>query len=150
MLFMKIRKEHLEVHQDLVFIFKQIEKHFGKRINAGLAFFHSSHLQSYVEAGKTYDINNKVLQKPLRYEAGIQYENLNKVFHGLGLYSAIDLSTYQESDWDINTNFQFGLIYTRDERRWRFGIEYYDGRSQLGEFFQDNERCLGIGLWIDI
>lgn len=117
---------------------------------AGMSWFHSPLWQSYAEIGWAYDLNNTQLQKRLRAEVGIQYEKLRDVFKGFGLYSAVDISSYEESSWNINTSFQLGLVSANNERRWRFGIEYYDGRSQLGEFFQDKERYLGIGLWIDI
>jgi hypothetical protein len=28
-------------------------------------------------------------------------------------------------------------------------LTFYDGRSTLGEFFQDDERWLGFGLWLE-
>jgi len=115
-----------------------------------LMCLYSPHWQSYGEVGWAYDFNNNVLQKQLRAKAGIQYEKLRDVFKAFGLYSALDISSYEESCWDINTLFQLGLISVNNERSWRFGIEYYDRRSSLGEFFQDKERYLGLGLWIDI
>lgn len=117
---------------------------------AGLMWVFLPHWQSYAEMGWAYDVNNKVLQKPWRAEVGIQYEKLRNVFNRFGFYTALDVSTYEESNWDINTTIQIGLLSATDERRWRFGLEYYDGRSQLGEFFQDTEQYIGLGLWIDI
>ena len=117
---------------------------------AGVVWMFSPNWQSYSEIGWAYDFNNKVLQKPLRAELGVQYEKLRNVFKTFGLYAALDLSIYEESNWDINTTFQVGLLSASDERRWRLGLEYYDGRSSLGEFFQDNEQYIGIGIWIDI
>ena len=50
----------------------------------------------------------------------------------------------------FHVQYHPGIVYVQDERRWRFGIEYYDGRAQLGEFFQDDERYISIGLWLDL
>lgn len=121
-----------------------------QEVRAGLAWLPTSHWQNYAELGWAYDFNNKVLQKPLRYEVGFQYEKPSNVINIFGVYAALDISSYEESNWNINTAFQLGLVAKNKDRRWRFGIEYYDGRSSLGEFFQDNEQYLGIGLWIDI
>lgn len=117
---------------------------------AGLVWSFSPHWQSYAEAGWAYDFNNKVLQKHGRFELGIQFEQLRNFFDFSGFYSALDLSSSEESNWGINANIQLGIVFARDERRWRFGLEYYDGRSQLGEYFQDSEKYIGIGFWIDI
>jgi hypothetical protein len=35
-------------------------------------------------------------------------------------------------------------------RRYRFGVEYYCGRSVIGEFFQDDETSVAIGIWLDL
>jgi hypothetical protein len=35
-------------------------------------------------------------------------------------------------------------------RDYRLAVEYYEGRSQIGEFFQDDETYLSFGIWIDI
>lgn len=121
-----------------------------QEVRAGLMWMFLPDWKSYTEVGWAYDFNNKVLQKPLRAELGIQYEKLRNVFNSFGFYTALDVSSYEESNWNINTAFQIGFLSANDERRWRFGLELYDGRSSLGEFFQDNEKYIGIGLWIDI
>jgi hypothetical protein len=30
------------------------------------------------------------------------------------------------------------------------GLEYYDGRGQIGEFMQTQERYLGVGVSLDL
>ena len=121
-----------------------------QEVRAGIMWLHSPRWQSYAEIGMAFDSSRKVLQKKQRAELGVQYEKLRNVFNSFGLYTAIDISAYEENNWDVNTSFQIGLLSVTNERRWRFGIKYYDGRSTLGEFFQDKEKYIGIGLWIDI
>jgi len=116
----------------------------------GLMWLFKSHWQSYAEIGWGHDLRNKTVQQPWRTELGIQYEKLHGFFQHVGLYAALDLSSYEENNWNINTNLQFGIVSAQDERHWRLGLEYYDGRAQIGEFFQDNEKYIGLGLWIDI
>jgi len=128
-----------------------------KRINytrqetrAGITWLFAPHWQSYAEIAWGHDLRNKTLQRPWRTELGIQYEKPQYFFEQLGWYMALDLSSYEENNWDINTSLQMGIISVVEERRWRLGLEYYDGRSQIGEFFQDSERYIGLGIWIDI
>ncbi len=68
----------------------------------------------------------------------------------VGWYAAADGSVYEERDWDLNISVQAGLAMHRNERTWRFGVEHYDGRSLLGEFFQDDERYTALGLWLSL
>lgn len=128
-----------------------------KRINytrqetrAGLTWLFASHWQSYAEIGWGHDLRNKTLQRPWRTELGIQYEKPRYFFEQLGWYMALDLSSYEENKWDINTSLQMGIVSVHKKRRWRLGLEYYDGRSQIGEFFQDSEKYIGLGIWVDI
>ena len=61
-------------------------------------------------------------------------------------------TSWEENDWDISLTIQTGIrvMNSRYGKRWRFGIQYYNGRSHIGEFFQCNESYLGLGTWIDI
>ena len=68
----------------------------------------------------------------------------------VGWYAAADGSAYEERDWDINVSVQAGFAMRTNERTWRFGIEHYDGRSLIGEFFQDDERYTALGLWLNL
>ena len=121
-----------------------------QEIRYGMMWFMSPHWQSYIEIGKAYDLRNKLIQKSWRSELGFQYENKKYWMSNLGWYLAADFSSYEENDWDINTSLHLGIITTKKERNYRFGFEFYEGRSPLGEFFQANEKYIGIGLWIDI
>lgn len=134
-----------------------IERTGLKRINYtreemryGLMWFMPAHWQSYIDIGKAYDLRNKALQKKWRYEAGFQYENKKYWMSKLGWYMGADFSSYEENDWDINTSLHFGLVSGANEKKYRFGIELYEGRSQLGEFFQRKEKYTSFGLTIDI
>ena len=119
-------------------------------VRAGLAWMFQQYSTYYVDVAITYEIGNAVLQEPWRVQTGLQYEQPGVFFDGqVGWYSAIDLSAYEEDNWDMNMDFQIGLYVPVNDRRWRFGIEYYDGRSQYGEFFQNREKYTGVGIWID-
>lgn len=121
-----------------------------QEIRYGLMWFMSPHWQSYIEVGKGYDLRNKLVQKKWRSELGFQYENKKYWMPKLGWYMAADFSSYEENDWDINTALQLGIITSVNERNYRLGFEFYEGRSSLGEFFQADEKYIGLGFWIDI
>jgi hypothetical protein len=106
--------------------------------------------QTYLELARAYDQRNETLQRAGRAEVGLQYEKASLFTPRIGAYAAIDISAYEENDWQRNTTLQVGISWPSQERRWRFGIEYYDGRSQLGEFFQQHEKYFSLGLWLDI
>lgn len=106
--------------------------------------------QVYAEVGWGYKLGNDVLQMPWRAVGGAQYETLFKESDTLGWYMAANIETYEELDWKLDNTLQAGLVYRSGMRSWRLGIEFYDGRFPLGEFFQDEERYLGLGIWCDI
>lgn len=122
-----------------------------QELRAGVAWSPMTHHTFYFDAGHGHDLRNKELQKPWRAQVGAEYENPQMLWQGqAGWYGAINVSSYEENDWDLNTSVQLGLLSRREERTWRLGLEFYHGRAQLGEFFQDHEQYLGLGLWIDI
>ena len=106
----------------------------------------------YGEAGYAYDRRNVELQEPWRLEGGIELEDAHRFWKGrLGYYAAIDVTAYQESDWHSDVTIQAGLVLPVSGlvRTYRFGLEYRDGRSIIGEFFQDKETSWALGLWVD-
>lgn len=122
-----------------------------QELRVGLAWSPPINTTLYSEAAYAYDLRNEVLQKPWRVQLGAQYQSPGKYWRNqINWYSAVDLSAYEENNWDINTTVQIGLGARSGPHNWRLGLELYDGRSQLGEFFQDDERYASLGLWFDL
>ena len=121
-----------------------------QEVLVGAAWHFQPDWLTYLEVARTYDRRNTAVQRSGRAEWGVQYDKDNLFTARLGGYVALDLSTYEENDWERNTTLQAGIRWSAQERLWRLGIEYYDGRSQLGEFFQRHEKYLSLGLWLDI
>ncbi|MBN4080390.1 DUF1207 domain-containing protein [Beggiatoa alba] len=129
-----------------------------KRINytreemrAGINWAVTPQLLVYFDSGYATTLRNKSKQKPWRHQLGIQLDK-PRVFYnsGLGWYAAVDVSAYQENDFSTNTSLQLGLLVPREQRNWRFFLEYYNGRMQVGEFFEHNESYYALGLSIDV
>ncbi len=107
--------------------------------------------RTYAELGWAYDLLGKDLQEAWRAQAGLEYEK-NKVIWGKNWrpYAAVNFTSYEESGWNIDTSIQLGLFYRKSGRLLRVGLSIYDGRTLLGEFFQEEDRWIGLGAWLDI
>ena len=107
--------------------------------------------RAYAEAGWGYRLSNENVQKPGRFQLGLEYEYAKSLWKGCaGWYAAVDVSSMEERDWRVDTSLQVGLMFRSGERIWRLGIERYDGRPPIGEFFQDTESYIALGLWLDV
>lgn len=118
---------------------------------AGISWWVSDRWRAYGELGNAFDMRNDVLQEPWRAQAGLEYQLPGSLAgQSVNWYWALDLSATEERDWSTDATMQLGFAIRRGSRTWRVGAEYYDGRALLGEFFQSDERYLGIGLWLDL
>ncbi len=119
----------------------------------GLSWAFTKKCRAYTEGAYAYTLNNEELMEPLRVQYGLEYMSSDSFWKGrLGWYAAADVSSYEENDRDTNTTIQAGLLYPLGNlpRTWRLGIEYYDGRSHIGEFFQEREKYISIGFLVDL
>jgi hypothetical protein len=118
----------------------------------GLSLEGLEYLTVYGEGGYGYDLRNPDLQEKWRVQGGLNFENGKAFFNGRsGYYAAVDLQSYQESDWNVDTTAQLGLVFPKPSfgEAWRFGLEYRRGRSFIGEFFPYDETYIALGIWID-
>jgi hypothetical protein len=115
----------------------------------GVSWCFKEKWRAYAQAGYAH-VRGK---DDLRVQSGLEYVSPQSFWHDrLGWYAAADVSSHEENDWDMNTTLQAGLILpvAQLSRNYRLGMEYYSGRSHFGEFFQDNEEYLAVGIWFDI
>ena len=101
--------------------------------------------QWYAELGTAFDKGNNTLQDNRRAQTGLQYLPKQN-----GWYLGIDIGATEERDWSLDSTLEFGKYISTGTRTWRYGIEIYHGRAQIGEFFLYDEKQISIGLWIDI
>jgi Protein of unknown function (DUF1207) len=89
-------------------------------------------------------------QRPWRMQGGLEYESRPRLFGGrFWWYAALDLQSWQERDWRVDTSMRTGVATKGVGRTWRFGIGFADGRPPIGEFFQDTEAHFFVGMWVD-
>lgn len=120
---------------------------------AGMRYAPWTSVGAYAEYGHGYDLRNEDLQEEGRVQCGLELEPEPTWWNDqLAPFAALDVSAYQEDDWDENLTVQLGVVRPGKGRAatWRVGLEYYDGRAPIAEFFQERERYLAWGLWIDL
>jgi len=119
----------------------------------GMRYSPWTSLWTYAEYGWAYDMANEDLMEPGRVEFGFELQPEPTLWnHSLAPFAALDVGAYEEDDWEENLTVQVGLVRPGAGRggTWRLGLEYYDGRSVIGELFQDRERFLAWGVWLDL
>lgn len=118
---------------------------------AGMSWTINERWRTYAEAGWGYYLRNEDLQEPGRIQFGLEFEVAASLWkRRLGWYVALDTSAMEERDWNFDTAVQLGLVFRSGCRVWRLGIEHYDGRPTMSEFFQDDERHIALGFWLDV
>ncbi len=69
--------------------------------------------------------------------------------------SGLDVKSSEEQDWEIGWSVRGGLEVGRADisetaRRWSLMIEYYNGPSPYGQFYQENITYYGLGLHLSL
>jgi hypothetical protein len=106
--------------------------------------------RTYAEAGYALGVDGA--QEPLRLQLGAERLSSRSFFSGrFGWYAAIDMTLFEELDWQINTTAQLGLFHPtgRGTSRYRLAFELGSGRSVLGELSAYDESYLAVGWYFD-
>ncbi len=108
--------------------------------------------RTYAEAAYAYQRRAfDDLIKPLRAQWGLELEEPGRLWNGAaGWYAAGDLQAWEERAWRLDAALQAGLMFVTGTRTWRIGLDFHDGRVPLGEFFQDTESVVSLGLWSEL
>jgi hypothetical protein len=73
-------------------------------------------------------------------------------FLGLGRpVAGIDVKSWEEHEWDLDVAVSVGLergSRRPGERRVRWMLDFYDGHSPYGQFFEDEVRYVGFGIYV--
>ncbi|HEX6308306.1 MAG TPA: DUF1207 domain-containing protein [Longimicrobiales bacterium] len=75
---------------------------------------------------------------------------------GARFVAAIDTKLSEQRDWDPGVSARAGIevAHWRDEshppRLWSILLEFYDGPSPYGQFFQEQVRWIGVGLHLSL
>ncbi len=120
-----------------------------EEVGAGISWKVDERLRIYADAG--YGLNLGTRNRPLRLQTGVEFEDKPRLGSGRW-YAAFDATSFEENDYEVSANLQTGVVLSsaRSPRRYRFGIELYDGRSHLDSFFMFRERYAVVGMWLDL
>jgi hypothetical protein len=109
--------------------------------------------RTYIEGGYAIPPGDKPFIEHLHAQCGLEYFAPPTFCNNtLGWYAATDITTYEENDWSANVTVQAGfhMPVPEAQRRYRFGIEYYSGRSHIGELSTDDESYVGLHGMLDL
>jgi hypothetical protein len=113
---------------------------------AGVSWRPAPAWRLYGEYGHGLGYQGEDPGEPGRAQAGVEWQRGAR----WGPYAAVDVQSWEERDWTADLALQTGLAFRAEGRRWRLGLESYDGRVPLGEFFAEDQRHLGLGLYLDL
>jgi hypothetical protein len=121
-----------------------------EEVALGAVWSPDSRWRAYAEAGWNPSPRERTGQEPGRFQTGLEHSG-GPVFGGerVRWYAATNLELMEERDWQLDATLQAGLRIPSGDRTWRVAVTYYDGRIPLGEFFQDDERYLILGLYLN-
>jgi hypothetical protein len=123
-----------------------------EEIAGGVSYILAKHWRTYADVGYFYPENITPPRERWRLQGGLEYESDLIFFDGFaGWFAALDAKSYEEDDWDISTNLQVGIFMPQRylSRVHRVALEFYHGRSPMGEFFQNEESHIALGWWLE-
>lgn len=81
---------------------------------------------------------------------GLEYRGTKKIWGGRPI-GGLDLKSWQEHDWSLDTSLKAGLEFGTPRpgnRRLRIMGEYYRGHSPYGQFYADEITYYGLGMYL--
>ena len=155
-LFLRLRTYHTSSHLGDEYIDTTGRERIAytrEEIRLGAAWRFDPDWLAYTEAGYAVLPRTHDVVTPWALQGGVQYVRKPCWLDDqLGWYTALDVSAFEENDWDANVTMQTGLHIPISGRRrlYRLGLEYYDGRVRVGELSTQAERRIAVGAWVDI
>ncbi len=90
----------------------------------------------------------------MNYLAGadIEYYFAGRFQKAGGLFAGFNWSVYQENGFSPNINYTAGYLLPQEKYkiRMRIGVQYYNGRSLMNQFYYKKERFVGFYLAFDV
>jgi hypothetical protein len=88
--------------------------------------------------------------KPWSTQAGAEFRSPVSWFGGiLSPVVAVDIQNRQETDWDVDLSLRAGFQLENQDvlsRKMMILLEYYNGKSPNGQFFEQGIEYFGVGL----
>ncbi len=84
---------------------------------------------------------------------GAEYESKKRIWRNARLVVGLDLKSYKQHDWDVDTSFKGGLKFGQTEsgrRHVKILAEAYKGHSPNGQFYDARISYFGLGLYLGL
>ena len=114
----------------------------------GAGCYWTDALRVYGEVG--YAVGAGGGAEPMEFQFGADFSPPHTTIWG-SPFAAVNTHLRQEVDFGGNFVAQLGWQWRNggSGRASRLGLQYYNGKNEQYEFFDDFERKLGLGLWVD-
>lgn len=88
----------------------------------------------------------------MNYQGGIELEYYFKKRYFGGVFTALNVSAYQQNAFAPNISWTAGYIIPQDrgKRRMRIGLNYYNGRSLSNQFLNRKEKFIAFFVALDV
>ena len=115
----------------------------------GVSHYVEPELRVYGEAGWAYSVDGGA--KPWEFQFGAEYTRPACDDRRLVPFAAINSHLRQEFNYGGSLNIVAGWQWLgRDSgRAYRFGMQYYRGKSSQFSFYEQRDRMLGGGMWFE-
>jgi len=114
----------------------------------GTSYDWADDLRLYAEAAWAFNIDDGA--QPWEFQFGIDYSPLRPTGFGGAPFVAVNGHLREELDFGGNLVFQTGWQWRGPSAHlFRAGMQYYVGKSDQFEFFDDYEEKLGLAIWYD-
>ncbi len=114
----------------------------------GGSYYWNDDLRFYAEAAWAFNIDDGA--QPWEFQFGIDYSPLEPTGLGGAPFAAINGHLREELDFGGNLVFQTGWQWRGPAGPlFRTGLQYYVGKSDQFEFYDDYEHKLGLAVWYD-
>ncbi|HEV3263584.1 MAG TPA: DUF1207 domain-containing protein [Gemmataceae bacterium] len=150
----KIGYEHTSTHlgDDFVEETGRFKKAYVRdEIVMGGAYRCWDQVRLYGQFGYGPYVNTPAGHQPERYDCGVEWSQQRSTGFRGQPFAACDVDLRPEQNFEPNLTAQVGWQWKQLGSRpaLRTALEYYDGKSPFGQFFQDREKWLGVGIFLD-
>lgn len=115
---------------------------------AGLGFRPWPAIRFYAESGYAFSRSGRT--RPWEFQFGAEYSPVETVGPPGSPFLAVNAHLRQENDFGGNFVVQTGWQWRgRTGQLFRLGLQYFNGMSDQGQFIDQFEQQIGLGMWYD-
>lgn len=130
--------------------FREKKRYVRDELVVGLAWRPIEPVRIYGEVGWAFHVGDTT--KPWEFQLGAEYSPVYRPQTAkTGTpFAAVHGHLFEELDFGGYLNLQIGWQWrSRQNARFRFGVEFYDGCDDQFQFHALHQRKYGVGLWYD-